>query len=171
MRKANKGSFQKGHKGYWLGKNRKELFSQEQCKMISEIKKKLKQNPQNSPNWKPSYGMKGKHHSLETRLKMKGRRKGELNNMWKGGITPINLALRETFEYEEWRKLVFERDLYICQKCGEIGGKLQADHIKPFSLYPELRLELSNGQTLCKTCHLIKTKDDLKTIINLKRYG
>lgn len=79
--------------------------------------------------------------------------KGEKNGNWKGGITPINKALRETFEYEEWRTKVFERDLYTCQGCGKIGGWLEADHIKPFALYPELRLEISNGRTLCKPCH------------------
>lgn len=103
----------------------------------------------------------GKKHSEETKLKMslasKGKSKpwllGEKNHKWQGGITPINKAIRESLEYEEWRKKVFERDLYTCQDCGQVGGYLEADHIKPFSLFPELRFELSNGRTLCKPCH------------------
>lgn len=38
--------------------------------------------------------------------------------------------------------------------CGKRGGKLVADHIKPFFLYPELRFEISNGRTICKDCDL-----------------
>lgn len=53
----------------------------------------------------------------------------------------------------EWRQRVFERDNFTCQGCGEHGGRLQADHIKPFKEYPELRWELSNGRTLCISCH------------------
>lgn len=78
---------------------------------------------------------------------------GKNNPNWKGGITPINKAIRESLEYEEWRTKVFERDNYTCQECGKIGGYLQADHIKPFSLYPDLRFELTNGRTFCKPCH------------------
>src|SRR3990167_3750748 len=79
---------------------------------------------------------------------------------WKGGISGINRQLRASLEYEEWRIKVFERDLYTCQSCGQVGGYLQADHIKPFILYPDLRLELSNGQTLCIECHRLKTSKD-----------
>lgn len=78
---------------------------------------------------------------------------GERSNFWKGGTTPINKLIRSSIEYEEWRTKVFERDLYTCQGCGEIGGYLEADHIKPFALYPELRFEVDNGRTLCKPCH------------------
>ena len=78
---------------------------------------------------------------------------GENNPAWKGGITPINTVIRNSLEYENWRKQVFERDLYTCQKCGQIGEYLHADHIKPFALYPELRFELNNGRTLCIDCH------------------
>lgn len=78
---------------------------------------------------------------------------GEKNNMWKGGITPINEKVRKTLKYKLWREAIFKRDNWTCQICSQIGGKLNADHIKPFAYYPELRFELSNGRTLCVDCH------------------
>lgn len=85
------------------------------------------------------------------------KRKGKNNNMWKGGITPINMAIRSSPEYKLWRTAVFERDNYTCIWCGYKGSLLQADHIKPFAYYPELRFAIDNGRTLCVACH--KTTD------------
>lgn len=76
------------------------------------------------------------------------------HNFWKGGITPKNKIIRSSTEYKQWRKAVFERDNYTCQFCKVRGGELNADHIKPFALFSELRFELSNGRTLCHSCHL-----------------
>ncbi len=73
---------------------------------------------------------------------------------WKGGITPINHALRQSLEYEDWRKKVLERDDYTCLNCGQIGGWLEVDHIKPWSRFPKLRFDITNGRTLCKPCHI-----------------
>lgn len=78
---------------------------------------------------------------------------GKYNNHWKGGITPLNQKIRHSSQYVEWRKKVFNRDNFICQICGSRGGKLEAHHIKPFSLFPELRFDINNGATMCKTCH------------------
>lgn len=78
---------------------------------------------------------------------------GSKNPRWRGGITTENRRIRKSPEYAAWRKSVFERDDYVCQLCGERGGDLHADHIKPFCAHPELRLELSNGRTLCVACH------------------
>lgn len=100
---------------------------------------------------------------------------GEKSNFWKGGITPINKALRESLEYEDWRRKVFERDSYTCQGCGKIGGWLEADHLKPSSLYPELRFEIDNGRTFCKPCHkkfgweLFREGNPKKRINNISR--
>ncbi|KKR46075.1 MAG: HNH endonuclease domain protein [Parcubacteria group bacterium GW2011_GWB1_40_14] len=96
-------------------------------------------------------------HSLETRKKMSESKKGGKAPFWRGGITPINHIIRQSLEYRLWREAVFARDNYICQKCGQLGGNLEADHIKRFSEYPELRFAIDNGQTLCKACH--KTTD------------
>jgi len=59
---------------------------------------------------------------------------------------------RYTEEYNEWRRKVFERDGYRCVKCRS-REHLHAHHIKPWDTFPELRLEISNGQTLCEKCH------------------
>ena len=88
------------------------------------------------------------------------KRRGSTTSHWKGGITPINKAIRTSLEYEEWRKSCMERDNYTCKHCGQIGGILHVDHIKRFSNFPELRLDLNNGQTLCKKCHILKTSQE-----------
>ncbi len=80
--------------------------------------------------------------------------KGELNPSWRGGVKDANQKARSSHSYSLWRTAVFKRDGYSCQECGVRGsGNLNADHIKPFALYPELRFEISNGRTLCIDCH------------------
>jgi len=90
-----------------------------------------------------------KYYSEEKRKKISGAN----SHSWKGGITPINLKIRMSLEYRLWREAVFKRDNYTCVWCLHRGGNLNADHIKPFSLFPELRLALDNGRTLCVSCH------------------
>ena len=82
---------------------------------------------------------------------------------WKGGVTPKNKRLRESSEYNFWRKSVLERDNYTCRLCHLVGGTwrknlkkkviLHAHHIKPWALFPELRFVVDNGETLCSVCH------------------
>jgi len=78
---------------------------------------------------------------------------GKNSNFWKGGICPENMKIRTSIEYKLWRKAVFERDNFTCIWCGQKGGNLNADHIKPFALFPELRFAIDNGRTLCEDCH------------------
>ena len=57
-------------------------------------------------------------------------------------------------EYNDWRNAVYARDNYTCQKCGKISnGDINAHHIESYTYNEELRVELSNGITLCEDCH------------------
>lgn len=68
--------------------------------------------------------------------------------------TPVERREKHTESFGiAWRKAVFERDNYTCQICKVRGKQIQADHIKPFKYFPELRWILSNGRTLCVPCH------------------
>jgi hypothetical protein len=105
--------------------------------------------------------------SKETKQKMSDSHKGEKSPMWKGGITPLNRAIRRLPEYDLWISSIFERDNYTCQKCNKHGGDLNAHHIKEFSriieenkissteeaLLCEELWDLNNGITLCIKCH------------------
>jgi hypothetical protein len=100
--------------------------------------------------------MGGRNFSPKTTFK-KGQPnfkiRGENHPNWKGGINPINNSIRKSLEYRLWRESVFKRYNWTCIWCKERGGKLNADHIKPFSLFPELRFAIDNGRTLCVSCH------------------
>jgi hypothetical protein len=96
---------------------------------------------------------RGYNLSEEHRKKISEAQRGEKANNWRGGITEAQKLERQRPEYKIWRQAVFTRDNYTCQVCFVKGGSLQADHIKPWIAYPELRLELGNGRTLCVECH------------------
>ena len=83
---------------------------------------------------------------------------GERHWNWQGGKTAETIRLRNSARTKDWRKAVFERDNYTCLDCGARNGNgykviLNADHIKPWAYYPELRYDVSNGRTLCLGCH------------------
>ena len=113
-------------------------------------------------------GVFGKHWKLSDVTKAKiGKHKigvsnknwiGDKNPNWKGGVSKINKPKRqldmETLEYRNWRRTVFERDHYACVNCGDDkGGNLEADHIVPVIIRPDLMTNIDNGRTLCKKCH------------------
>ena len=86
--------------------------------------------------------------------KKENRRRGSNHYNWRGGITKENMQIRQSEEMKQWRLAVFTRDNFTCTLCGcGRSGLLEADHIQPFSLFPELRFEVSNGRTLCQRCH------------------
>lgn len=54
--------------------------------------------------------------------------------------------------YKRWRYSVFVKDDWKCQNCGT-DESLHAHHIIEWDVDPELRYEVSNGLTLCSSCH------------------
>ncbi|MNW43551.1 HNH endonuclease [compost metagenome] len=76
-------------------------------------------------------------------------------HIWTGETPPWELTnqdYRRTAEYRKWRLSVLARDNHRCRHCGSFDN-LQAHHIKPFAKYKKLRFVVSNGLTLCETCH------------------
>lgn len=112
-----------------------------------------------------SVSMKGKRNCLGRTLSLEHRQK--LSDHWRehptehpnyiDGRSQQRAHARQLdmgrLEYRLWRQAVFARDDWTCVFCGERGGKLHADHIKPYAVYSALRYELSNGRTLCAPCH------------------
>ena len=67
-------------------------------------------------------------------------------------IKAISLGIeRDNKLNTEWAIKVKKRDK-VCVDCGS-SKNLQAHHIYHWAKYPELRLNLDNGKTLCGNCH------------------
>jgi len=79
--------------------------------------------------------------------------KGEKHWNWKGGITDANSKIRRSHKYNVWRKAVYKRDNWTCVKCHKKQKCPIAHHKKSFNDYPKLRFEVSNGITVCRSCH------------------
>ena len=79
---------------------------------------------------------------------------GELHPNWNPNLSDEDRHETRCYqEYEEWRATVYKRDNHTCKKCCERGGYLNAHHIEGYAENKELRLDLSNGITLCRDCH------------------
>lgn len=59
---------------------------------------------------------------------------------------------RDNISVRNWRKYVLKRDKNKCTQCGSVKN-LQAHHIANWAEFPELRIDHSNGVTLCGDCH------------------
>jgi hypothetical protein len=106
-----------------------------------------------------------------------GTFKGINNPRWKGGITPLAEKVRKSVLCVQWKQQCFLRDNFVCQKCGQVGGDLEVHHKKRFSVLLQEAIthlplftpcdaamiytplwDIKNGITLCRKCHLDKTK-------------
>lgn len=105
-------------------------------------------------------------HSIETKQRLSitsfaNARKGKDHWNWKGGVSFGYRSQRKDemrkLPYKNWRTEVFKKDNYTCVDCGQYGGLLEADHVKQWSLYPESRYDITNGQTVCISCHRKRT--------------
>ena len=138
--------FQKGNQ---LGRGKKGKTSNRKgAKLSIETKMKISRAMKGKSSWV------GKKHTIETRIKMsRNAKRGVNSHFWRGGISILNNSIRQSLEYKLWRESVFKRDSYTCIWCKIPKKRIEADHIKPFAYYPELRFAIDNGRTLCVECH------------------
>ncbi len=145
-----------GRKGPFTDKTRK--------KMSDSAKKRPIRSGEHASNWRG-----GKPKCPICNGRMPGRNSKRCGSCRsKMATTPALERLRKTSLYKIWRIAVFERDCYTCVWCLVRGGKLNADHIKPFAYFPELRFAIDNGRTLCEDCHR-KTETFGARVKNLKK--
>lgn len=124
---------------------------------MSQIQKGNQKAKGKTWKWKDGVkGSKGIAKSISHRQNLSNMQKRRVaegkHPWWKGGKKKENSIIRDSFEYKIWRESVFKRDNWTCIWCG-VRKDLNADHIKPFALFPELRFAIDNGRTLCNPCH------------------
>jgi len=164
--------FQKGHKVNIGNKHslgitpsdisRNKMIESHTGKKKSEDTKKKMSNSKlgkNNPNFGKVAWNKCKSPSQASKDKMSESHKkftGDKSNFWKGGKMKDYIEteqIRKSLEYKLWRKAVFERDDFTCQKTGVSGCKLNAHHINNFADFTELRVAIDNGVTLSEVAH------------------
>lgn len=96
---------------------------------------------------------KGKKLSIKTRRKIGEKIKGQKHWNWQGGATSEDEKIRKSIDYKIWHKAVLERDYFVCQGCGQTKSKFNVHHILSFLQFPHKRFDISNGITLCISCH------------------
>jgi len=174
----SKSEAQMGEKNIYYGKHLPEkmkrkisesckgrFFSKEHRRKIGEANKYRIWTEESRRKMSKSH--KGQKFSREHIEKISKKTEGNKNPNWKGGITKLFFKVHNSFKYRQWRSDVFTRDNWTCQECGQIGKKLNAHHIKPYSkiiqfyeittyekaLECEELWNLNNGITLCEECH------------------
>jgi len=82
---------------------------------------------------KPFTHWKGAKRKYCSRICADKGRYGEGNGRWKGGLLSLSQRIRKCEKNRQLIKAILKRDKYTCQLCGQVGGALAVNHIKPFS--------------------------------------
>lgn len=116
-----------------------------------------------------SYLHNPNHVSLGARERLSLARTGAGNPMWGKKPWSKMFPTKKWWEEKEFmalRKLALVRDHRACIKCGETKKDLYCDHIVPYRVCKEHRLE--NLQMLCGSCHSKKTARDIQNYPELR---
>ena len=87
---------------------------------------------------------------------MASKQVGDKHPRWKGGVGGEHQLIRNGKSHREWSVKVYQRDRFICQNCGLHckKGNIIAHHLKSFAENEEIRFDIDNGKTFCRSCHL-----------------
>jgi hypothetical protein len=153
IRRQKIGVFMKGRKVTWGRKIGDSMFgntnakgrivSQKTRNQISKSTSKSIQRKIREEGF--HWGMKGKHHSEETKLKDAITHLGDKSSLWQGGISYEPYT--EDFNHIK-KKEIRKRDNNTCQICLKFGKDVH--HID----YNKKNCNSNNLITLCRKCHI-----------------
>ncbi|MDY3001827.1 MAG: HNH endonuclease [Romboutsia timonensis] len=134
-------------KNWWNTTDDKETFLNNSRKIGNTVLKDSKNREK----------LKSIMQTSEYKRKISKANRGKKNGMHKEELSEEHrVKTRGIFGYKQWSRQVRERDNHTCQVCGlhtKEPNKLHAHHLESYDTHPKLRLELSNGITICNSCH------------------
>lgn len=135
-------------KKFWEGKHRKVWNKGKETGIIPKTAFKKGMVPWNK-------GLSAENDERVRRFVEAGHNANKNKHPWNynNDSDKSNNIIRYSSEMRRWKRLCLIRDNFSCQICGQSGGSLNIHHINNFADFPELRLEISNGITLCESCH------------------
>lgn len=78
---------------------------------------------------------------------------------WRRSYDESQSQAQTFYQSAEWKAVrarALQRDLHLCQICGDVGNTV--DHIQKLKDRPDKKLAMDNLQTLCASCHARKDK-------------
>ena len=98
--------------------------------------------------------------------------RGDLSAVLGGRVSRKHPGSRHfaALDRRRWQLLrlrIFERDNWRCRKCGR-AGRLECDHIVPLQRCND-SYRPSNLQSLCRGCHIEKTRTDIGNVPDPER--
>ena len=116
-----------------------------------ETKRKIKES---NKKWNNGKRRSGWHHTDEAKKRIGDGHRGLNNVNWNPDREAMRKNKRNDPEYQQWIKKVKKRDKNICRlKDENCSGYNIVHHIKGWTEYPELRYNINNGITLCRAHH------------------
>jgi hypothetical protein len=121
--------------------------------MTAEIKQKISVSRTGKGLGHPFYGLRV--HTPEMRRKNAESHRAAAAYNWIEDRTQLaKQQERNDAAYKEWRRQVWLRDDFKCRIAdSNCEGRIEAHHILPWSAFPELRYQITNGITLCRHHH------------------
>ncbi len=147
------------------------FYNQQRARLDKEQEKSLCDDYENGMllvDIKKKYGFEGDgtvydilaRHRIELRGQGKNQH-GPANPSWKGGISELNIRIRQSPKGRAWRQAVFERDHFTCTLTGEKNKPLNAHHKKRFSeIYSEFLLKHSHLDAILDCEELFNLSQD-----------
>lgn len=144
----------------YIGENPASGYCSPDCFKASklELKNERTKNTEDASHVKKCFDCEVMIRQSRTRNRCKPCRKKQKKKSTLKRVKTIDF-----YNSTEWQKLRYstlKKYARTCMVCFRKNLELHVDHIKPRSKFPELELEASNLQVLCKDCNFGKSNYD-----------